>query len=108
MTLPIGSGFYSGDIPGKFSRKQITTDKPQALSEQTAEQNKAAEYVKSSPQGLALAEQLQSAAQSAYQQTIYDKPNSPKISRAISTYTEFANLERRAEVQNLIGVDVFA
>jgi hypothetical protein len=42
-----------------------------------------------------------------YSQTIYDQPTA-KNSKAISTYTEFANLERRAEVQNLIGVDIYA
>ncbi len=107
MTLPIGSGFYTGDIPGQYSRKNTLTDKPNAISEQTAEQKSSTEYVKSSPQAVAVAEEFKAESQ-RYQQTIYDQPTDPKTSRAIATYMEFANLERRAEVQSLIGVDVYA
>lgn len=110
MTLPIGSGFFTGDIPGKITAKQNVTNKPQGLLEQTAANDKKVEFVKSSQAGFELAQKLQSTSSksnAAYQQTIYDQP-SPKVSKAISTYTEFANLERRAEVQNLIGVDIYA
>ncbi|CAM4407775.1 hypothetical protein [Pseudoalteromonas ostreae] len=109
MNLPIGSGFYSGDILGKITSRQINTNKPQGLLGQSAADNtQSAEFVKSSQAGIALADKLQSdTAQPSYQQTIYDQPTA-KVSRAISTYTEFANLERRAEVQNLIGVDIYA
>tara|TARA_B100001059_G_C17726345_1_gene523664 strand:- start:56 stop:379 length:324 start_codon:yes stop_codon:yes gene_type:complete len=107
LTLPIGSGFFTGDIPGQYSRKNTVTDAPKAISDQSAEQKSSTEYVKTSTQGVALAAEFKTESQN-YQQTIYDKPNNPKISRAISTYTEFANLERRAEVQSLIGVDVYA
>lgn len=110
MTLPIGSGFFTGDIPGKITSKQNVTNKPQSLLEQSAANDKKADFVKSSQAGFELAQKLQSANASSatsYQQTIYDQP-SPKVSKAISTYTEFANLERRAEVENLIGVDIYA
>ncbi|HEA17897.1 MAG TPA: hypothetical protein ENH88_15925 [Pseudoalteromonas prydzensis] len=109
MTIPIGSGFYTGDIPGKITPKQLTTNKPQGLLEQpVADNKKSAEFVKSSQAGIALADKLQSeTVPPSYRQTIYDQPTA-KVSRAISTYTEFANLERRAEVQNLIGVDIYA
>lgn len=109
MTLPIGSGFYSGAIPGKITAKQNETNKPHGLLEQTAATDKKPEYVKSSQAGFELAQKLQSTRSETnnYQQTIYDQP-SAKVSKAISTYTEFANLERRAEVQNLIGVDIYA
>ena len=39
--------------------------------------------------------------------TIYDKPSN-KASLAISTYKSFANMQRREEVQLLVGVDVYA
>ncbi|WP_392353149.1 hypothetical protein [Pseudoalteromonas sp. PB2-1] len=107
MTLPIGSGFYTGDIPGQYSRKNTVTDTSKAISDRTAEQKSSTEYVKSSPQAVVIADKFKAESQS-YQQTIYDKPSSVKVSRAISTYTEFANLDRRAEVQSLIGVDVYA
>lgn len=110
MTLPIGSGFYTGDIPGKITSKQNVTNKPQRLLEQSNAHEQKPEYVKSSQAGFDLAQKLQlnsNKTNTQYQQTIYDQP-SPKVSKAISTYTEFANLERRAEVQNLIGVDIYA
>ncbi|MFY8327363.1 hypothetical protein [Pseudoalteromonas sp. ZZD1] len=110
MTLPIGSGFYTGDIPGKITSKQNVTNKPQRLLEQSNGHEQKQEYVKSSQEGFDLAQKLQlnsNKTNTQYQQTIYDQP-SPKVSKAISTYTEFANLERRAEVQNLIGVDIYA
>lgn len=109
MTIPIGSGFYTGDIPGKVTLKQIDTNKPQGILDKPADASqKSVEFVKSSQAGLVLAEQFKSEkAAPSYQQTIYDQPTA-KVSRAISTYTEFANLERRAEVQNLIGVDIYA
>lgn len=52
-----------------------------------------------SPQGEQLAESL-------YQQTIYDQP-SPKVNKAISTYKQYAFLERREEVQTLLSVSVY-
>lgn len=110
MTLPIGSGFYTGDIPGKITSKQNLANKPQRLLEQSNGHEKKPEYVKSSQEGFDLAQKLQlnsNKTNTQYQQTIYDQP-SAKVSKAISTYTEFANLERRAEVQNLIGVDIYA
>ena len=109
MTLPIGSGFFTGDIPGRVSSTKIITNKPQSLLEQPAVQKTNTDYVKSSKEGVELANQLfkTSAKSNEYSQTIYDQP-SAKISKAISTYTEFANLERRAEVKSLIGVDIYA
>jgi hypothetical protein len=109
MTLPIGSGFFTGDIPGRVSSTKIVTNKPQSLLEQPAVQKTNTDYVKSSKEGVELANQLfkTSAKSNEYSQTIYDQP-SAKISKAISTYTEFANLERRAEVKSLIGVDIYA
>lgn len=109
VTIPIGSGFYTGDIPGKITSKQTIPNKPQGLLEQpVADNKKSAEFVKSSQAGIALADKLQSeTVPPSYRQTIYDQPT-VKVSRAISTYTEFANLERRAEVQSLIGVDIYA
>ena len=109
MTLPIGSGFFTGDIPGRVSSTKIVTNKPQILLEQPAVQKTNTDYVKSSKEGVELANQLfkTSAKSNEYSQTIYDQP-SAKISKAISTYTEFANLERRAEVKSLIGVDIYA
>ena len=109
MTILIGSGFYTGDIPGKITTKQSITNKPQGLLEQpVAEGKKSVEFVKSNQAGIALADKLHSETLTPnYRQTIYDQPTA-KVSRAISTYTEFANLERRAEVQNLIGVDIYA
>ncbi|AQP98545.1 MULTISPECIES: hypothetical protein [Pseudoalteromonas] len=109
MTLPIGSGFFTGDIPGRVSSTQVVTNKPQSLVEQPATQKANTDYVKSSKKGEELANQLfkSSAKSNEYSQTIYDQP-SAQVSKAISTYTEFANLERRAEVQNLIGVDIYA
>ena len=41
------------------------------------------------------------------QSTIYDQPNQ-KMSAAISLYKTFANLERREEIQQLVGVDIYA
>ena len=109
MTLPIGSGFFTGDIPGRVSSTKIVTNKPQSLLEQPVVQKTNTDYVKSSKEGADLANQMfkTSAKSNEYSQTIYDQP-SAKISKAISTYTEFANLERRAEVKNLIGVDIYA
>ncbi|WP_394189659.1 hypothetical protein [Pseudoalteromonas atlantica] len=110
MTLPIGSGFFTGDIPGKITPKQNIASKPQSLLDNSAAIDKKPEFVKSSQAGIELAQQLQSKSTNAsaeYQQTIYDQPT-PKVSKAISTYSELANLERRAEVQNLIGVDIYA
>jgi len=109
MTLPIGSGFFTGDIPGRVIPAKGATAKPQGLAEQAAVQKTNTDYVKSSKEGVELANQLfkSSAKGNDFSQTIYDQP-SAKNSKAISTYTEFANLERRAEVQNLIGVDIYA
>lgn len=111
MTIPVGSGFYTGDIPGKITSKQPIANKSQGLLEQSvADNKKSTEFVKSSQAGIELATKLQlhsAKVAPSYQQTIYDQPTA-KVSRAISTYTEFANLERRAEVQNLIGVDIYA
>tara|TARA_B100001059_G_C17550253_1_gene434902 strand:+ start:212 stop:541 length:330 start_codon:yes stop_codon:yes gene_type:complete len=109
MTLPIGSGFFTGDIPGRIIPAKGVTAKPQGLVEQGSVQKTNTDYVKSSKEGVELANQLfkSTAKSNDYSQTIYDQPTA-KNSRAISTYTEFANLERRAEVQNLIGVDIYA
>lgn len=110
VTLPIGSGFFTGDIPGRITSKQNVVNRPQGLLEQPATIENKAEFVKSSQAGIDLANKLQINSRKTplgYQQTIYDQPT-PKVSKAISTYTEFANLERRAEVQNLIGVDIYA
>ncbi|KPH95856.1 hypothetical protein AMS58_04045 [Pseudoalteromonas porphyrae] len=110
MALPIGSGFYTGDIPGRIiTKKNVPNVSTDTLSNAIANQ-KPAEFVKSSPAGVDLAAKLSlhtNNTQTQYTQTIYDQP-SPKVSRAISTYTEFANLDRRAEVQSLIGVDIYA
>ncbi|WP_372762111.1 hypothetical protein [Pseudoalteromonas sp.] len=109
MTLPIGSGFFTGDIPGKITATHSVTNKPQGLLAAPDAQKTANDYVKNSREGQVLAQQFfQSNAQNTqYSQTIYDQP-SAKVSKAISTYTEFANLERRAAVQDLIGVDIYA
>lgn len=109
MTLPIGSGFFTGDIPGRVSSAKVVTNKPQGLLEHTAAPKTNTDYVKNSREGVELANQFfkASAANTQYNQTIYDQP-SAHVSKAISTYTEFANLERRAEVQDLIGVDIYA
>ncbi len=109
MTLPIGSGFFTGDIPGRIIPAKGVTAKPQGLAEQDPVQKTNTDYVKSSKEGVELANQLfkSTAKSNDYSQTIYDQPTA-KNSKAISTYTEFANLERRAEVQNLIGVDIYA
>lgn len=110
MTLPIGSGFFTSNIPAKFSYSNIVTNKPQGIPAQEQRRPENAEYVKTSQQGEQLANQLfkRDAINTAqYNQTIYDKP-SAQVSKAISAYTAFANLERRAEVQNLIGVDIYA
>jgi hypothetical protein len=109
MTLPIGSGFFTGDIPGRIIPAKGVTAKPQGLVEQDSVQKTNTDYVKSSKEGVELANQLfkSTSKSNDYSQTIYDQPTA-KNSKAISTYTEFANLERRAEVQNLIGVDIYA
>jgi hypothetical protein len=109
MTLPIGSGFFTGDIPGRVIPAKGVTARPQGLADQAAAQKTNADYVKTSAEGVELANRLfkTSAKGDNFSQTIYDQP-SAKNSKAISTYTEFANLERRAEVQNLIGVDIYA
>ena len=109
MTLPIGSGFFTGDIPSRVSPTKVVTNKPQSLLDQPAAKKTNTDYVKSSVEGVELANQLfkSSAKNNEYSQTIYDQPTA-QVSKAISTYTEFANLERRAEVQNLIGVDIYA
>lgn len=36
MTLPIGSGFFTGDIPGRVSSTKVVTNKPQNLLDQPA------------------------------------------------------------------------
>ncbi|BED91268.1 MULTISPECIES: hypothetical protein [unclassified Pseudoalteromonas] len=109
MTLPIGSGFFTGDIPGRVNSAKAITLKPQALVQNNTSQKTNTDYVKTSEEGLNLANQYftQNTKSTQYSQTIYDQP-SPTVSKAISTYTEFANLERRAEVQDLIGVDIYA
>lgn len=109
MTLPIGSGFFTGDIPGRVNSAKAITPKPQGLVQDNTSQKTNADYVKTSEEALNLANQYftQNTKSAQYSQTIYDQP-SPTVSKAISTYTEFANLERRAEVQDLIGVDIYA
>jgi hypothetical protein len=109
MALPIGSGFYTGDIPARVSSTKTTTNKSANLLEQPSTQKTNTDYVKNSTEGQARAEALYQASSknTEYSQTIYDQPNA-QVSKAISTYTQFANLERRAEVQGLIGVDVYA
>ena len=82
MTLPIGSGFYTGDIPGQYSRKNTVTDKPKAISDQTAEQKSSTEYVKSSPQAVVIADKFKAESQS-YQQTIYDKTRRTEVVRLL-------------------------
>ncbi|MBD1583927.1 hypothetical protein [Pseudoalteromonas sp. S16_S37] len=59
-------------------------------------------FIKSSEKGIELAKKLQS----EFTSTIYDQP-SFNNSKAISTYMAINNQERRAEVQSLIGVNVF-
>ncbi|NOU50190.1 hypothetical protein HG263_06495 [Pseudoalteromonas sp. JBTF-M23] len=75
-----------------------------ANAEQTsapqAPENKS--FIRSSEKGIELAKKLQS----EFTSTIYDQP-SYNNSKAISTYTAINNQERRAEVQSLIGVNVF-
>ncbi len=105
MNIPFAGGFQAGRInpystPGG-SKPQLPAQTPV----QPASNEPRPDFVKSSDKGIRLAERLQSG--SDYRQTIYDQPNF-KASRAISTYTEFAYMERRAEVQSLIGVDVYA
>lgn len=107
MTLPIGSGFYSSSIPTKRIAKQLPGD-ALASAPQKVNPDVSKDYVKSSASGLELAKQLNLHSSSVtYQNTIYDQP-SMQVSRAISTYNEFANLEQRAHVQSLIGVDIYA
>ncbi|MBQ4833393.1 hypothetical protein J8L70_09105 [Pseudoalteromonas sp. MMG010] len=108
MTLPIGSGFYTGDIPGKVTSTSVAI-KAKPLLEQTTTTEINNQFVKNTRQGQEQAEAFFQAnsAQSQYSNTIYDQPNA-QTSKAISTYTEFANLERRAEVQSMIGVDIYA
>ena len=109
MTLPIGAGFFTGDIPAKVTSTKILPSKPQGLADDSASQKTNTDYVKTSKAGVELANQYfsQNTSNAKYSQTIYDQP-SPTVSKAISTYTEFANLERRDEVQDLIGVDIYA
>ncbi|KTF09109.1 MULTISPECIES: hypothetical protein [Pseudoalteromonas] len=109
MTLPIGSGFFAGDIPGRVSSKSVVTNKPQSVVDQNTTQKTHTDYVKSSKEGVERANEFfkASASTTQFSQTIYDQPTA-QVSKAISTYTEFANLERRAEVQDLIGVDIYA
>ena len=109
MTLPISSGFFTGDIPAKVRSTSVVPAQLEGVSEQSKPQKSNTDYVKSSPEGLELAKQFTktNSKEAQYSQTIYDKP-SAQVSKAISTYTEFANLERRAEVQSLIGVDIYA
>jgi hypothetical protein len=109
MTLPISSGFFTGDIPGRVSSTSVVTNKPQGVLEQPTVQKINADYVKNSQEGVELANEFfkANAKSNQFSQTIYDQP-SAQVSKAISTYTEFANLERRAEVQGLIGVDIYA
>ena len=109
MSLPISSGFFTGDIPAKVRSTSVVQVQPERVLEQTKPQKTNTDYVKSSPEGLELAKEFTKAnsKDTQYSQTIYDQP-SAQVSKAISTYTEFANLERRAEVQNLIGVDIYA
>ena len=109
MSLPIGSGFYTGDIPGRVNTANVITNKPQGLLENSVAQKTTTDYVKSSKEGVELANELYKTTteNNQFSQTIYDQPTA-KNSKAISAYTTFANLERRAEVQNLIGVDIYA
>ncbi len=110
MTLPVGSGFYSASIPLKRVAKQNISDALTHAPQKVTPNAPTQEYVKSSQSGVELAKQLSlhsSTSTTAFQNTIYDQP-SARISRAISTYTEFANLEQRAQVQSLIGVDIYA
>lgn len=110
MTLPIGSGFYSAGMPVKRVAKQSISDALTHAPQDITHKSPSNEYVKSSQSGVELAKQLSlhsSASNTAFQNTIYDQP-SARISRAISTYTEFANLDKRAQVQSLIGVDIYA
>ena len=55
MTLPIGSGFFTGDIPGRVSSTKVVTNKPQSLLDQPAAQKTNPDYVKSSVEGVELA-----------------------------------------------------
>ena len=109
MSLPISSGFFTGDIPGNVRSTSVVPVQPERVLEQAKPQKTNTDYVKSSPEGLELAKEFTKAnnKDNQYSQTIYDQPTA-QVSKAISTYTEFANLERRAEVQNLIGVDIYA
>ncbi|MGO2011992.1 MAG: hypothetical protein ACTJH9_04895 [Pseudoalteromonas sp.] len=107
MTLPIGSGFYSAGIPTNRVAKHNLSDALTNAPEKVTPNSASKEYVKSSQSGVELAKQLSLHSSKTYQNTIYDQP-SARISKAISTYTEFANLERRADVQSLIGVDIYA
>lgn len=109
MTQPIGAGFSTADISSRVSSTKVVTHKPLGLLEQPAAQKTNANYVKNTKEGAALANELfnSSTKSNAYRQTIYDQPTA-QVSKAISTYTEFANLDRRAEVQALIGVNIFA
>lgn len=109
MALPIGSGFFTGDIPGRVNAATVSTNKPKGLLDNAVTQKINTDYVKSSKKGVELANQLYktSSEKNQFSQTIYDQPTA-KNSKAISAYTTFANLERRAEVQNLIGVDIYA
>ncbi|MEI8640318.1 hypothetical protein P4S68_01530 [Pseudoalteromonas sp. Hal099] len=101
--------FFYGGYSCKGYLYKIIPSKPQGLADDSATQKINTDYVKSSKAGVELANQYfsQSTSNAKYSQTIYDQP-SPTVSKAISTYTEFANLERRAEVQDLIGVDIYA
>lgn len=109
MSLPISSGFFTGDIPAKVRAPSQVSGQTQRIYEQPAPQKTNTDYVKTSQEGVELAKEFAKANATGpqYSQTIYDQP-SAQVSKAISTYTEFANLERRAEVQNLIGVDIYA
>ncbi|MFY8274830.1 hypothetical protein AAEU32_11965 [Pseudoalteromonas sp. SSDWG2] len=59
------------------------------------------DQVNDSQQGRALADSL-------YRKTIYDQPQDSRTSKAISTYKEYAYLERREEVKAMLNVSVYA
>ena len=46
MTLPIGSGFFTGDIPGRVIPAKGVTARPQGLADQAAAQKTNTDYVK--------------------------------------------------------------
>ncbi|MCF2855979.1 hypothetical protein L1286_00720 [Pseudoalteromonas sp. SMS1] len=82
---------------------QLDSKRVASRDESRPDESKLTNEIKFSPEGIKLAQQFQQ----SKRDVIYDQPDF-NSNKALQAYSSVQNQVRRAEVQSLIGVDIYA